>query len=75
MATTKKTARRMTATQYQAAINELGLTQVGAARFLKIGDRTSRRYVAGGTIPYAVELLLNLMIARGITPQDLGFVR
>ena len=64
---TKSKTKRMTAAQYQATIDALGLSQVGAARFLKIGERTSPRYVAGGVIPYAVELLLNLMIARKIT--------
>ena len=69
---TKSKTKRMSAAQYQAAIDALGLSHVGAARFLKIGERTSRRYVAGGAIPYAVALLLNLMIARKIKPEDLG---
>jgi len=70
--TKKPKTKRMSAEQYQAAIDALGLTQIGAARFLKIGERTSRRYVAGGTIPYAVELLFKLMLDRGIMPKEIS---
>jgi hypothetical protein len=69
---TKSKTKRMTAAQYQATIDALGLSQVGAARFLKIGERTRAAMSRGGAIPYAVELLLNLMIARKIKPEDLG---
>lgn len=63
---------RMTKREYSAAIEALGLTQVGAAQFLQVGDRTSRRYIAGDTpIPHSVRLLLNLMVARKIKPEDL----
>lgn len=71
--TKKKPAGRMTGAQYQTAIDALGLSQLAAARFLKIGDRTSRRYVAGGLIPQPTAMLLRLMVERGITPRDLGF--
>jgi hypothetical protein len=73
MATKKSKPKRMSGAEYRAAIDALGLNQLAAARFLKIGDRTSRRYIAGGAIPHAVALLLNLMIEKKIKPQQLGF--
>lgn len=73
MPTKKAKTKRMTGAEYQAAIDALGLNQLAAARFLKIGDRTSRRYVAGGVIPHAVKLLFDLMIEKKIKPEQLGF--
>jgi hypothetical protein len=62
----------MTKKQYADALNRLGLSQVGAAAFLKVGDRTSRRWIAGDApIPHAVGLLLTLMISKKIKPEDL----
>lgn len=62
----------MTGAQYQAAIAALGLTQMAASRFLRIGPRTSRRYAAGETIPHGVALLLRVMIDKKISPEQLG---
>jgi hypothetical protein len=57
---------------YEAAIGKLGLSQVGAARFLKVGPRTSRRWIAGDArVPHAVALLLTAMIEYKIKPEDL----
>lgn len=69
----KKPPTRMTGKQYDDAITRLGLTQIAAARFFKIGDRTSRRYVAGGKIPYSTVMLLHVMLEEKISPQQLGF--
>ena len=66
-------ARPMTHGQYMLAIYALGLTQKKAARFLKVGHSTSRRYAAKGNIPHATAMLLRLMVERDITPQELGF--
>lgn len=56
----------MTHAEYRDALDRLGLTQVGAARLLKIGERTSRRYAAhdemAGDIPGTVELLLRKLL-------------
>lgn len=61
----------MTPTQYQAAIDRLGLSQVGAARLLGVDPRTSRRWVAGDlAIPRAVALALRLMLAQGVDPDE-----
>ena len=60
----------MTPEQYEKAIANLGLSQVGAARFLDIGERTSRRFVAHeSVIPRQTEMLLNIMVKHGITPE------
>lgn len=38
----------MSPTDYRQALTALGLTQVGAAKALGFGERTSRRYAAQG---------------------------
>jgi plasmid maintenance system antidote protein VapI len=64
--------KKFTPKLYAETIAALGLTQVGAAEFLKVGERTSRRWIEGKCrIPHAVALLLNLMIDKNIKPQDL----
>jgi DNA-binding transcriptional regulator YiaG len=61
----------VTAMQYRAAIEKLGLSQQGAARFLGAGERTSRRWALGeARVPESVALLLRLMIRLKIKPED-----
>jgi hypothetical protein len=63
----------MTPTQYATAIERLGLTQVGAARFFGVGDRTSRRWISGEyDVPRAVAYCLNMMIKYNVKPSDLN---
>lgn len=53
----------MTPKQYRKAIDELGWSQVEAARQLGIGPRSSRRYALGERkIPKSVELLLKRLV-------------
>jgi hypothetical protein len=59
----------MTKKQYREYIKKLGMTQGGAARFLGMSDRSSRRFAAGDDIPQQTELLLRMMIAKRITPE------
>lgn len=47
----------MTADQYRAALERLGLTQTTAAPLLGITYRTSQRYAAGGAPDYVARLL------------------
>jgi DNA-binding transcriptional regulator YiaG len=62
----------MTGQQYGAAIAKLGLSQRSAAKFLHVSERTSRYWIADARpVPHAVKLLLNLMIAKEIKPEDL----
>lgn len=61
----------MTAVQYRTAIEKLGLSQRGAAAFLGVDERTSRRWALGeAQIPGSVALLLRLMIRLKLTPDD-----
>jgi len=60
----------MTGDEYKETIEQLGLNQVTAAEFLRVAERTSRRYAIGIGIPFAVELLLRWMIADKMTADD-----
>lgn len=60
----------MSKSEYRAAIASLGLSQAGAARFLGVNERTSRRWaIDGDPAPEAVALLLRLMVAVRWTPE------
>ena len=62
----------MTPTQLQAVLDRLGSSQRSAGRWLGVGERQVRRWVAGDSaIPQPVALLLRLMVARGIRPEQL----
>jgi hypothetical protein len=55
------------------AIDALGLTQVGAGRFLGVDARKCRRYVAGELpLPPAATMLLRVMLAHGLAPDNVG---
>jgi hypothetical protein len=57
--------------EFEEAIAVLGLSQVGAGRFLKIGDRQIRKWIAGDArIPESAAMLLRLLIALKITPEQ-----
>lgn len=61
----------MTPVQYRAAIDKLGLSQRGAAAFLGVDERTSRRWALGeAQIPESVAMLLRLMIKLKLKPED-----
>lgn len=61
----------MTPKQYQTAIDQLGLSQRGAGRFLGVDERTSRKWIAGDSrIPESVAKLLRLMVKLEIKPEN-----
>jgi hypothetical protein len=63
----------VTALQYRDAIERLGLTQVDAARFLRVDPRTSRRYALGeGSIPTPLAMLLRLMLKLKLSPEEVS---
>jgi DNA-binding transcriptional regulator YiaG len=63
----------MTPEQFQKAIAKLGLSQVAAGRFLEIGDRQIRKWIAGDArIPGAVAKLLRLMIRLKLSPAEVS---
>jgi hypothetical protein len=60
---------QMTPQEYFDAISDVGMTQVGAARFFGIDGRTSRKWVAGtNAVPPAVSMLLRVMLRYNLTP-------
>ena len=59
----------MTANQYRAALAKLGLSQVGAARLLRINEVTSRRWAKDGVTGTAA-VLLRLLVKGKITIAD-----
>jgi hypothetical protein len=59
----------LTANQYRAALAKLELTQVGAARLLGVGERTSRRWAEEGVTGSAA-ILLRLMVAGKVTIEE-----
>jgi hypothetical protein len=63
----------MTADQFRAAIANLGLSQVSAAKFLGISVRTSHSYASPkGRIPEPVAKLLQLALKMDeLDPVDL----
>ncbi|TWA89592.1 hypothetical protein FBZ96_11960 [Bradyrhizobium stylosanthis] len=66
----------MTPKQFQAAIDRLGLSQVGAARLVGADPRTARRWVAGErSVPEPVAIILRLMLAGKITVGDVAAAR
>jgi len=63
----------MTGEEFAAAIERLGLSQVGAARMLNYDDSTVRRWISGRyAIPPPVGALLRLMIKHRISPSTVA---
>jgi hypothetical protein len=62
----------VTSKQFSAALDRLGLSQLGAARLLKANGRTARRWALGErSVPEPVAILLRLMLAGKITADDI----
>ena|SRR5215831_14154326 len=56
---------------YQDMIDKLKMSQRAAAAFLKIDERTSRRYAADELpLPPSIRYLLSLMIKKRISPEE-----
>lgn len=66
----------MTAKQFQAAIDRLGLSQLGAARLFGADGRTARRWALGErSVPEPVAIILRLLLAGKITTDDIDSAR
>jgi hypothetical protein len=60
----------MTPRRYAEVIDKLGLSQVGAAKFLGYDPRTSRRWISGDMdVPKVVAMLLELMVKTKSEPE------
>jgi hypothetical protein len=66
-----KQGHTMTAKQYLAAIEKLGLSQLAAGRFLGVAPRTAQNYAAKGP-PEPVAKLLRLMVRLKLKPEDVA---
>ena len=66
------THHRMTARQFEIAIEKLGLSQVASAQLVGHDPRSARRWVADERkVPATVEIVMRLLLARKIKPNDL----
>jgi hypothetical protein len=66
----------MTAKQFRAAIERLGLSQAGAAALVGADPRTGRRWALDErAVPECVAILLRLLMAGKITVADIEKVR
>ena len=57
-------------TEYQNAIEALGLSQMEAAEFFEVGERTSRRYADAKSLPAPLAIALALMVKFNVTPVE-----
>lgn len=60
----------MTANQFRAALARLELSQLGAARLFRVGERTARRWAEDG-VSGPVAIMLRLMLAGKLTAKDI----
>lgn len=49
----------MTSDEFRAELSRLGLTIIAGSRILRVGERTARRWAAGGRIPEMVPAFLS----------------
>jgi len=62
----------VTSNEYRNALEFLCMSQGAAAVFFEVDERTSRRWACGEVdIPHAVELMLNYMVRKNLTPEDI----
>lgn len=66
----------MTPNQLRAALDRLGLTQVGAAKDLRCDGKTMRRWISGETrVPPTAAILLHLLLAGKVSIEDIRKVK
>jgi DNA-binding transcriptional regulator YiaG len=61
----------MTAKQFQAAIDKLGLSQQGAARLLRRDVRTARKWIKANKVPWAEGAILTWLVNGRLTLADI----
>jgi hypothetical protein len=60
----------MTPERFHEAIKTVGLTKESAHSFLRVDNRVIKRWWSGQyDIPHSVELLLEMMVALGLTAE------
>lgn len=63
----------MTAAEYRAALEQVGLTLSSASKFFQTDERTTRRWASDDDrkeVPRAVAVTLRLMAKYGLSPND-----
>lgn len=64
-------AQKRAGRQYKKIIASVGLSQVGAARFLDVNERTSRRYASGEwPLPKAERMLMAVLARKRVSPAQ-----
>lgn len=72
MKKTKAKPDGMTGPHLQAALDKIGLTQMGFSRFIGVGGRTVRSWISDEfPVPKPVALLVNLMVKTKSKPEDM----
>jgi hypothetical protein len=64
----------MTASQFRAALDRLGLSQLKAAKLFDVGERTARRWAEVGTTG-PVSILIRLMVAGKVSVEEVQNAR
>ena len=63
----------MTPADFRATLDRLGLSQLAAARLLRVTGRVVRMWVAGDRpVPFLVARVLTLLASGKLTPDDLA---
>jgi hypothetical protein len=60
----------MKAKRYLEILEQLGWSERGAARFFGVTDRTQRRWKTSNSIARPVAMVLELIIAKKLKPED-----
>lgn len=61
----------MTGAELKAALDDIGITQMGFARLIGVGGRTVRGWIAQYPVPKVVALLVRLIQTSKTKPDDL----
>jgi DNA-binding transcriptional regulator YiaG len=70
--TAKATDSTMTGDAFKAALENIGISQMGFSRLIDVGGRTVRSWISGQfPVPKVVALLVNLMLKTKTAPDDL----
>jgi len=63
--------RAMSGARFTALLDQLGLSQRGASRFMGINERTARYYASGASpVDPRTAMLLEIMVTYKITPEQ-----
>ena len=61
----------MNGAEFRETLKGLGLSQVGAAKFLGVNETTARRWATDRRpIPPVVAMMLRVMVAKDLMPSD-----